>query len=123
MDSVRDQLGGAVCGIFCGFARVVGNTEHDEPVPFACSIGRNPVFENTEKTAEPWLLAPFERDFYGSEIRLLFLGYIRPEANFPSLDALIARIKRDGEVAEAFLRHPALAARRGDSFLLGGPGS
>lgn len=69
------------------------------------SIGWNPYFDNTEKTIvsvsqyspfhvqylsilvyskrhrlqEPWLLHDFGEDFYGEELRLVIVGYIRPE--------------------------------------------
>jgi riboflavin kinase / FMN hydrolase len=47
------------------------------------------------KTLEPWLLHDFGFDFYGEELRLLVCGYIRPEAPFTTMDALIARIHED----------------------------
>ncbi|KAL5174799.1 Bifunctional riboflavin kinase/FMN phosphatase [Glycine soja] len=43
------------------------------------SIGWNPYFNNKEKTIEPWLLHDFNEDFYGEELRLVIVGYIRPE--------------------------------------------
>ncbi|RRT71825.1 hypothetical protein B296_00035098 [Ensete ventricosum] len=43
------------------------------------SIGWNPYFDNTKKTIEAWLLHDFEDDFYGEELRLTMVGYIRPE--------------------------------------------
>ncbi len=44
-----------------------------------------------ERTAEPWILHDFGHDFYGEQLRLVVAAYIRPEANFDSLDALVAR--------------------------------
>ncbi|KAJ8504824.1 hypothetical protein OPV22_005710 [Ensete ventricosum] len=73
------------------------------------SIGWNPYFDNTEKTIEPWLLHDFGEDFYGEELRLAIVGYIRPEANFPSLESLIARIHEDGRIAEKALDLPIYA--------------
>ncbi|PKA61545.1 riboflavin kinase [Apostasia shenzhenica] len=43
------------------------------------SIGWNPYFNNIEKTVEPWLLHEFSEDFYGEDLRLIVVGYIRPE--------------------------------------------
>jgi FAD synthase len=63
------------------------------------SIGWNPFFDNSSKTIEPWLLHEFPEDFYDQELRLTVLGYVRPEANFTTLEALIERIHRDGDVA------------------------
>lgn len=38
--------------------------------------------------AEPWLLATFDQPFYDQEIRLVVCGYVRPEANFTSLQVM-----------------------------------
>jgi hypothetical protein len=34
---------------------------------------------------EPHLLHAFDKDFYGSDLRLLVCGYLRPEKNYDSL--------------------------------------
>ncbi|XP_041025641.1 bifunctional riboflavin kinase/FMN phosphatase [Juglans microcarpa x Juglans regia] len=81
------------------------------------SIGWNPYFDNTEKTIEPWLLHDFAEDFYGEELHLVVIGYIRPEANFPSLEGLIAKIHEDRRVAEAALDLPPYSAYREDPYL------
>ncbi|CAJ2678425.1 unnamed protein product [Trifolium pratense] len=99
------------------------------------SIGWNPYFSNKEKTIEPWLLHEFTEDFYGEELRLVMVGYIRPEVlipiiflhrarlvlhllsfckighcalqfNFPSLESLIAKIHEDRRIAERALDLP-----------------
>ncbi|KAI3922580.1 hypothetical protein MKX01_006269 [Papaver californicum] len=74
------------------------------------SIGWNPYFNNTEKTIEPWLLHDFNEDFYGEELRLAIVGYIRPEANFSSLESLISKIHEDGKISEEALDLPTYAA-------------
>lgn len=33
---------------------------------------------------EPWLLHDFKEDFYGEELRLVIVGYIRPEVYYRS---------------------------------------
>ncbi|CAB81254.1 putative protein [Arabidopsis thaliana] len=81
------------------------------------SIGWNPYFNNKEKTIEPWLLHDFTEDFYGEELRLIIVGYIRPEANFSSLESLIAKIHEDREVAEKALDLPSYAKFKGDPYL------
>jgi hypothetical protein len=73
---------------------------------------------NKEKTAEPWLLSDQDLgSFYGEEIRLVVCAYIRPEANFTSLQALIDRIHEDARQAKAALQHPSLHKFQHDSFL------
>lgn len=81
------------------------------------SIGWNPYFDNTEKTIEPWLLHDFDEDFYGEELRLVIVGYIRPEANFPLLESLIERIHEDGRIAEEALDSPVYARYKESPYL------
>ncbi|KAK6917470.1 Haloacid dehalogenase-like hydrolase [Dillenia turbinata] len=81
------------------------------------SIGWNPYFNNTEKTIEPWLLHNFNEDFYGEELHLTIVGYIRPEANFSSLESLIARIHEDGRIAERALDLPIYSRYKDDPYL------
>ncbi|XP_042403400.1 bifunctional riboflavin kinase/FMN phosphatase-like isoform X1 [Zingiber officinale] len=81
------------------------------------SIGWNPYFDNAEKTVEPWLLHDFGEDFYGEELRLAIVGYIRPEANFPTLESLIARIHEDGRIAERALDLPIYAGYKDSPYL------
>ncbi|KAI4312839.1 hypothetical protein MLD38_037629 [Melastoma candidum] len=81
------------------------------------SIGWNPYFNNKEKTIEPWLLHDFEKDFYGEELCLVIVGYIRPEANFPSLEALVEKIHDDRRVAENALDLPIYSKHRDHPFL------
>ncbi|XP_039049522.1 bifunctional riboflavin kinase/FMN phosphatase isoform X2 [Hibiscus syriacus] len=81
------------------------------------SIGWNPYFNNTEKTIEPWLLHEFNEDFYGEELRLVIVGYIRPEVNFPSLESLIAKIHEDRRIAERALDLPLYSKHKDDPYL------
>ena len=75
---------------------------------------------------EPHLLHVFPADFYGAELRLVVTGYLRPEASFPSLDALIAAIHGDIEAARRELHAPPAAGSPEHAFLvvegLGGGG-
>ena len=40
------------------------------------SIGYNPFYKNTVRSAEVHVLHPFKEDFYGSEMALSILGFI-----------------------------------------------
>ncbi|PSS10292.1 Riboflavin kinase [Actinidia chinensis var. chinensis] len=84
---------------------------------FVMSIGWNPYFNNAEKTIEPWLLHDFEEDFYGEELRLAIVGYIRPEANFSSLESLIEKIHEDRKIAETALELTLYLKHREDPYL------
>jgi riboflavin kinase len=46
-------------------------------------------------------------DFYGTKLNLLILGYIRPEYDYVSMDALIEDIRVDCEVARQSLLREA----------------
>ncbi|GLT49445.1 hypothetical protein SLA2020_229980 [Shorea laevis] len=81
------------------------------------SIGWNPYFNNAEKTIEPWLLHEFNEDFYGEELRLVIVGYIRPEANFPTLESLIAKIQEDRRIAEKVLDLPLYSKYKDDAYM------
>lgn len=55
---------------------------------------------------ETHILHDFNRDLYGSLLKVCIVGYLRPEKNFDSLDALITAIKNDIEDAKRLLDHP-----------------
>ena len=67
--------------------------------PMVMSIGYNPFYKNTVRSAEVHVLHKFGADFYGVEMRLLVTGFIRNEKDYSGLEALIADIEFDCEVA------------------------
>ncbi len=91
------------------------------PPPATHPTRRNPFFKNERKTVEPHLLSTFPADFYGQELRLLVTGWLRPEASFPSLDALITAIRADIAAADAALGAPPHADGARDPFLAPAP--
>mmetsp|Transcript_13401 Transcript_13401/g.42750 ORF Transcript_13401/g.42750 Transcript_13401/m.42750 type:complete len:183 (+) Transcript_13401:73-621(+) len=93
------ELEGMSTGIYAGWASVDGG----EPYKAVLSIGWNPYFKNTEKTIEPHILHTFDEDFYGAHLAVCVTAYLRPECNFPSLEALIDGIRNDIEVARKLL--------------------
>lgn len=60
------------------------------------NIGCRPTVHGETVTVEPWLL-DFDGDLYGHELCLELYDFIRPEREFPSLDALKAEILRNAE--------------------------
>ncbi|KAG2486461.1 hypothetical protein HYH03_014908 [Edaphochlamys debaryana] len=113
-DAVSAALAEAVTGIYAGWARLGSGTQVYKTV---MSIGYNPFFNNKEKTLEPWILHTFDKPFYGDTISLLVCAYVRPEANFTSLQSLVDRIHADADVARDALEHEPLAALKDDPFL------
>lgn len=64
----------------------------------------------------------FERDFYDEELRLVVTGYLRPEMNYPSLEALIAAINTDIRLAGEQLEMGEHARLKGHAGLAPGGG-
>lgn len=53
-----------------------------ECLPMVMSVGWNPFYNNKKKAAEIHIMNKFEQNFYGAKIKLVILGYIRPELNY-----------------------------------------
>uniref|UniRef100_A0A0E0IQF7 riboflavin kinase n=1 Tax=Oryza nivara TaxID=4536 RepID=A0A0E0IQF7_ORYNI len=112
-ENFSDVLSEHTSGVYFGWAGLSTQGIYK----MVMSIGWNPYFDNTEKTIEPWLLHDFGEDFYGEELRLIIVGYIRPEANFPSLESLIERIHEDARIAEKALNLPLYAKYTDSPYL------
>jgi len=89
-------------GIYFGWASVDNGTVHK----MVMSIGWNPYYDNDHKSMETHILHNFNRDLYGCSLKVCIVGYLRPEKNFNSLDALIIAIKNDISDAEQLLENP-----------------
>jgi riboflavin kinase len=87
--------------------------------PMVMSIGYNPFYKNTVRSAEVHVLHKFEKDFYGSEMAISILGYIRPEYDYVSVEALIEDINTDIEVSKRSLEREAWQRGREDGYLWG----
>ncbi|KAG0146414.1 hypothetical protein CROQUDRAFT_657388 [Cronartium quercuum f. sp. fusiforme G11] len=83
-------------GIYFGLAKVNGTAVKE----MVMSVGYCPVYGNTSRSVEIHVLHDFGRDFYGENLRAIVLGYIRPEYNYTSKDALISDIETDKKVAK-----------------------
>ncbi|KID92924.1 Riboflavin kinase [Metarhizium guizhouense ARSEF 977] len=75
--------------------------------PMVMSIGYNPFYKNTVRSAEVHVLHRFTADFYDAHMRLLILGFIREEKDYKSLEVLIDDINFDCEVAKSSLARQA----------------
>jgi len=107
----------AKTGIYCAFGYVEGVSRHSVH-KVAMSMGWNPTFTDVKaKTIEPWILHDFAGDFYGRYLRLLVVGYIRPEVRFESVEELVAEIRADGSFCNKVLDNPELAPFQNDAFL------
>lgn len=87
--------------------------------PTVLSIGYNPYYKNTHRSIEIHILANFPADFYGATLSLLILGFIRPEYDYVSKDALVEDIREDIRIAQRSLEREAYGAWKGDAWLRG----
>ncbi|CAE6419775.1 unnamed protein product [Rhizoctonia solani] len=97
-------------GIYFGYARVhfSDGPESDKKVwPMVMSMGWNPYYKNEKLTAEVHIMHDYKEDFYGTEMSVVVLGYIRPELDYISREALIEDIETDKRVALKSMDRPA----------------
>ena len=94
MEEIEAHIQTIPNGIYYGWAFMRGKV-----YKAVASVGFNPYFNNKQKTCEPHLLDYEGEDFYEETLRFLVCGYVRNEASFPSLEALVAAIKNDIAVA------------------------
>ncbi len=69
-----------------------------------CNVGVKPTFHETAKApvVEVYVL-DFEGDLYGKEVAIDWIGHIRAEKKFDSVDALIEQLKKDAQQAKNIL--------------------
>ena len=77
-------------GIYAVLARTQDGLVHGG----ACSIGSRPTIEGAGRSLETYLF-DFNSDIYDQQLDLRFLAYLRPEAKFNTLEALVAQIDED----------------------------
>ena len=70
------------------------------------NFGIRPMYQVQVPLLETHLF-DFDGDLYGKYLSVELIRYIRPEAKFPSLDALIAQIAADAAKAREILAKPA----------------
>jgi len=80
------------------------------------SVGWNPFYKNSKKTVEVHLLHEFERDFYQEELRVIAVGFIRNELDFPDIRSLVEAIRDDILFATEQLDREPFSSYERDSF-------
>ncbi len=68
----------------------------------AAYLGTRPTFDDGAPMLEVFLF-DFDGDLYGQEIAVELIAYVRPDAKFPSIEALKEQIARDCAEAQAIL--------------------
>lgn len=104
-------------GVYVGFGRVPKYGE--KVVKMVANLGRNITYGDVkERVLEAYLMSDdFDEEFYGDEMRLCIVGFMRPEYKFDSLQELIDHIQNDVKVAEAALDMPKAEPFRSHSSL------
>lgn len=86
-------------GIYAVTGRVLAS---GEVLKGAANIGVRPQFDPPKELLEPHFF-DFSGDLYGQEIEIAFHHFLRPEARFDSLDALVEQMERDCDRARELL--------------------
>lgn len=99
-------------GVYFGWAQIDNGAIHK----MVMSVGWNPYYKNVEKSMETHILHKFPSDFYGRYLKVCMLGYLRPEKDYSSLDALVADIRNDISEAEKQLEQSAYITLKSHEF-------
>jgi riboflavin kinase / FMN adenylyltransferase len=86
-------------GVYAVTGRILAT---GEVLQGAANIGIRPQFEPPKELLEPFFF-DFSGDLYGQEIEVAFHHYLRGEAKFDSLDALMAQMDKDCAEARRLL--------------------
>ncbi|KAG5370371.1 Riboflavin kinase [Yarrowia sp. C11] len=82
------------------YTNQLSEQEINAVLPMVMSVGWNPFYQNDQKSAEIHIIHKFAHTFYGASIKVMVLGYLRPEKNFTSLEALVDEIHNDIRVSQ-----------------------
>lgn len=86
-------------GIYASYATLNGE---DTLRPAMTYIGTRPAVNTGERMIETHLL-DFDGDLYGSHLTTSFVTHIRPDSDFPSVEALIEQLARDEGATRSIL--------------------
>ncbi len=85
-----------------GIYAVTGSLPDGRTLKGAANIGIRPTFDPPKELLEPHFF-DFAGDLYGQEIEVAFHHFLRPEAKFDGLDALMAQMALDCDRARELL--------------------
>ncbi len=85
-----------------GIYAVTGRLPDGRVLKGAANLGIRPTFDPPKELLEPHFF-DFSGDLYGQEIEVAFHHFLRPEAKFDGLDALVAQMARDCDEARRLL--------------------
>ena len=85
-----------------GIYAVTGRLPDGRILKGAANLGIRPSFDPPKELLEPHFF-DFTEDLYGQEIDVAFHAFIRPEAKFDDMDALMTQIAADCDAAKQLL--------------------
>lgn len=93
-----------------GIYAVTLTADGGPPLPAVASLGRNPTFVEQGGLVLEVHVLDWAGDLYDKRVRTTFVARIRDELKFDSVDALVAQIHRDIEIArhELGMRRPGI---------------
>ncbi|XP_030373501.1 putative riboflavin kinase [Scaptodrosophila lebanonensis] len=112
LEVVRSLPESFITGAYYGWANINNGEVHK----MVMSVGWNPFYNNKEKSVETHILHNYNCDLYGNTLKICIVGFLRPERNFDSLEALITAIKADIEEAKLKLDSAENLKLRDDPF-------
>ncbi len=100
------------CGLRLGGYSVRAQLPDGRIFNGVASFGKRPMFDNGAPLLEVFLFG-FSGDLYGQALDVEVIGWIRPEQKFAGLDALIAAIRSDAEIAQRQIAADAMPSMLG----------
>jgi riboflavin kinase/FMN adenylyltransferase len=90
-------------GIYAVTARVLSGPLADgRTLHGAANLGVRPTFDPPKELLEPYFF-DFSGDLYGADVEVSFQHFLRPEARFDGIDALMVQMQRDCDEARKLL--------------------
>ncbi|KIM67870.1 hypothetical protein SCLCIDRAFT_107040 [Scleroderma citrinum Foug A] len=123
-ESLPDMADKVEPGVYYGYAQVLPSQENESKLrpedhqvwPMAMSLGWNPFYKNERMSAEVHIMHDFPDDFYGHHMKVVVLGYVRPQLDYTSREALIEDIETDKKVALTSMARPAYQTYTSHTF-------
>ncbi len=90
-------------GVYAGFLTVLGGSGDHTAMPAAISVGTNPQFDGQEQRVESYALDRTDLQIYGAQVLVDFVGFVRGQSTFDSLEVFIAQMGDDVEHVRTIL--------------------
>jgi riboflavin kinase len=120
---VGREIEGLPSGVYFGWAQLQTGGDsviEDRSVhKMVMNIGKRPTFvkdNGPDVSVEAHVMHTYQGDFYGKKMKVILVGYLRPEMKFDGLDALLRRIQTDIGISKSQLDSVAWRSFADDAF-------